>query len=95
VLAGRRFHRYASAIDAFPDGSFDVVLVDGRARPACIRHGARKVRVGGWLILDNAEREYYVRHVQADLADFNRRSFRGAGPVNTASWQTDVFVRRG
>ena len=34
------FYRYASAIDLFPDAHFDLVLVDGRARPSCLKHNA-------------------------------------------------------
>jgi len=52
---GYNFKNYASQIDTFPDEYFDVVLVDGRARPACIMHSAPKVKVNGLLILDNAD----------------------------------------
>ncbi|HRD40521.1 MAG TPA: hypothetical protein PLC65_17965, partial [Bacteroidia bacterium] len=30
------FKNYASSIDTYPTNYFDVVLVDGRARPSCI-----------------------------------------------------------
>lgn len=54
------FKDYASYIDKFPDNYFDIVLVDGRSRPSCIYHSINKVKKGGLLILDNAEREYYL-----------------------------------
>lgn len=53
------FRSYASYIDRFKDEYFDVVLIDGRARPSCIKHAINKVNKNGFLILDNAEREYY------------------------------------
>lgn len=55
------FNDYVSTIDNYADLSFDVVVVDGRSRPSCIKHAAEKVKVGGYLLLDNTEREYYLR----------------------------------
>lgn len=54
------FKNYASYIDKFPDNYFDVVLVDGRSRPSCLYHSLSKVKQGGMLVLDNAERNYYL-----------------------------------
>lgn len=54
------FKNYASYIDNFPDNYFDIVLVDGRSRPSCIFHSLIKVKEGGLLVLDNAERDYYL-----------------------------------
>lgn len=54
------FERYASAIDSF--GQFDLVFVDGRARPSCLKHGYCKLRTGGFLVLDDTDREYYLRY---------------------------------
>jgi hypothetical protein len=54
------FKAYASNIGRFPDTTFDVVLVDGRARPSCMGHAISKVKYGGLLILDNSERKYYL-----------------------------------
>lgn len=58
--ARHQWHRYASSIDRFPDNHFDIVLVDGRARPSCLHHSISKVKRGGLLVLDNAERGYYL-----------------------------------
>jgi hypothetical protein len=56
---GMSFLKYASSIDDFPDEHFDVILIDGRARPSCFKHSEQKLKRGGFLILDNAERPYY------------------------------------
>jgi hypothetical protein len=56
---GMSFINYASSIDEYPDEYFDIILIDGRARPSCFKHSERKLRKGGYLILDNAERPYY------------------------------------
>jgi len=51
--------QYASAIDEFPDGHFDLILVDGLFRDATLERAIPKIAVGGWLILDNAN--WYLR----------------------------------
>jgi hypothetical protein len=56
---GMWFRDYAAAIDTYPEAHFDLVLVDGRSRPSCLKHAAGKVRTGGLLVLDNTERGYY------------------------------------
>ncbi len=55
------FARYVNSIAEHRDRSLDLVLVDGRARPSCCRAAMAKVRVGGYLVLDNAEVPYYLR----------------------------------
>jgi len=49
-------HPYASAARTMADGSLDFALVDGKIRAACMRAILPKIKVGGLLILDNAER---------------------------------------
>lgn len=88
------FRTYASQIDTFPDGTFDIVLVDGRARPSCLLHASPKVRPGGLLVLDNADRPHYLALTAKILAPFETHRFHGAGPFLNCMWRTDVFVRR-
>lgn len=57
---GASFHDYARVIDPFDDNSLDLVMVDGRARNACVWHSLGKVKPGGYLVLDNAERDSYL-----------------------------------
>jgi SAM-dependent methyltransferase len=90
---GCTFRDYVSQIDPFPDGHFDVILIDGRARPACIRHSVDKVRPGGLLVLDNADRPYYTARTQSYLSSFARYEFRGPVPGITLLGQTDIYVR--
>ncbi len=44
---------YVAVIEAFPDECFDLVFVDGKARPWCIRDARVKVKPGGWMVLDD------------------------------------------
>jgi hypothetical protein len=91
---GMTFRRYAGSIDEFPERSFDIVLVDGRARPSCIYHAAPKVKLGGVLVLDNADRAYYLAKAGVALRDFECKEFRGPGPCDSLQWQTNIFIRR-
>lgn len=53
------FREYVKLIDKFPDDYFDVILVDGRARCACLKHAQQKLKPGGLLILDDSARSIY------------------------------------
>lgn len=53
------YERYAKAIHQFPENHFDVVLVDGRARPSCIQESLAHLKPDGLLVVDNMERDYY------------------------------------
>lgn len=53
----RRYPRpYYQHIDALPDMTFDIILVDGRDRVECIRRAVRKLATHGLMVLDNSER---------------------------------------
>ena len=83
------FEDYARAIDRFSDATFDVVLVDGRARQSCLAHGVPKVRPGGILILDDAERERY-QAISSALTGWPRHDFTGLRPIDTELHTTRI-----
>ncbi len=53
------FESYVKSIENFENNYFDIILIDGRSRVSCILHAINKLKKGGILILDNAERERY------------------------------------
>ncbi len=53
------FSEYVTVIEEYPDRSFDIILIDGRSRPACLFHALPKVRPGGVIVFDNVERKRY------------------------------------
>ena len=53
------FSAYFNYIRRFDDAFFDLVVVDGRARVACVINAASKVKPRGVLLLDNTERSEY------------------------------------
>ena len=85
------FEQYVTQIDSFPDQYFDMVVVDGRARPACIVHGASKVKSGGLLVLDNADRDYYLEKTRHLVRHFTKYEFSGVIPGEFFYSQTNIY----
>ncbi len=87
---GTRFESYARAIDAHPEAAFDLVIVDGWARLACIQHALPKIKPGGYLLLDNSEwPEFQSAHDQ--LRGCTGQRFAGLGPFGAQPWETAVW----
>jgi hypothetical protein len=87
------FKEYASAIDSYQNVSFDIVIVDGRSRPSCIKHAADKIKIGGYLLLDNAERGYYLSHdTTKDCLNAFRIVLDTFGPTPGLSWFTKTTI---
>lgn len=94
----RCFEDYVRTIERWPDGHFDLVLVDGRARMACLWAGWAKVRPGGVLMLDNSDYARYATELEAlsraHLSTWSRTDFLGPGPCSkVVGWRTTVWVR--
>jgi hypothetical protein len=67
-LEDMSFEQYARTIDHYPEAYFDLILIDGRARPSCIQQSIPRLKSGGYLVVDNTERAYYLppfKHVFA------------------------------
>jgi hypothetical protein len=86
------FDRYVGAIRDYPDASFDLVVVDGRARVHCGLAAVPKVRPGGMLLLDDSQRAHYAPLVEA-LAGWQRVDRRGLKPKETQISQTTVWTK--
>jgi hypothetical protein len=61
---GRTFRDYVHAIDGEP-GQFDLIVVDGRARTACLEHARTRLAPGGLIVFDNSHRAPYRRAIAA------------------------------
>lgn len=92
-FSNNTFKTYASFIDSYTDNYFDIVLVDGRARPSCAWHSVPKLKKGGLLIIDNSDRDYYF----FAIADTLKKEFelvynnRGLSPYVDFFTQTGVW----
>lgn len=57
--AGLDFAGYVEAIEDVP-GFFDVIVIDGRAREACLLHAVERLSAEGIIVFDNVDRRRYV-----------------------------------
>lgn len=64
---GLDFADYVDAIDDVP-GDFDLVVIDGRAREACLAKALDRLAPGGVIVFDNVDRRRYVDAIDAALA---------------------------
>jgi precorrin-6B methylase 2 len=91
----RNFMNYASSIDVIPDNSLDIILIDGRARKACIAHAIPKIKQGGYLIIDNSDRSYYFEQNEILFDKEKWESIHFVGPVPyTFDFSKTSFFRR-
>ena len=92
---GKSFEAYVKSIDAFPDQHFDIVVVDGRARTSCIAHARNKVKPGGYLMVDNADRKSYFKgnDFLFDEKEWKAFDFVGAVPYQFDFTKT-LIVRK-
>lgn len=66
------FGDYVAAIDDVP-GDFDVVVIDGRAREACLARAVDRLAPGGVIVFDNVDRQRYVAAIDRVLAGAGER----------------------
>lgn len=87
------FEKYVTAINAYPNNFFDVVIVDGRARMACVREAYAKVKHKGILILDNSVRpDYFEAFLFMKKRSRSVQNLFGLIGYETLLMQTTVWV---
>jgi hypothetical protein len=85
---GLDFSAYVAAIDRV-EGPFDLVVVDGRAREACLAAAIRRLNPEGVVVFDNsARRRYRPAICKSGLPE---RRFRGLVPTLPYPDQTSVL----
>jgi hypothetical protein len=81
---GLDFAAYVAAIDDVP-GELDVVVIDGRAREACLERAVDRLAPGGLIVFDNVDRQRYVdaidRALQAPGERLTMTMTRGLTPA--------------
>lgn len=55
---GLDFAAYVAAIDA-TEGDYDVIVIDGRAREACLERAVGRLSADGLIVFDNVDRQRY------------------------------------
>ena len=93
----KSFRDYCRAVNKFQDGSLDVIIVDGRCRTTCLELAIPKVKLGGLLMLDNADYDYYQDDIKrledTVLSTWEMKSFLAPGPCSRIiGWETRVWI---
>lgn len=89
--AGLDFSDYVASIDDVP-GEFDLIVIDGRAREACLAHAGGRLADGGLIVFDNSRRTRYRRAIVA--SGLREERFRGLTPTLPYPDQTSLLSRR-
>lgn len=76
---GLDFSDYVAAIDRSPD-RYDLVVIDGRAREACLARALDHLAPGGLIVFDNVDRERYRDAIAAEGARLEVAWTRGRTP---------------
>ena len=88
---GRTFRAYVDAIDRWP-GRFDLIVVDGRARSACLAKAGGRLAPGGMIVFDNSHRPRYRAAIRA--CGLEERALRGLVPSLPHPDQTTLLTAR-
>jgi predicted O-methyltransferase YrrM len=88
---GLDFTDYVYAIDAY-DGPFDLIVVDGRAREACLKRALPKLADQGLLVFDNVDRSRYRAAIEAE-PDLDVVITRGLTPALPYPNRTALITR--
>lgn len=88
---GSDFYDYVHAIDDYA-GSFDVIVIDGRAREACLEVASSRLATGGVIVFDNSHRKRYQLAIRAGR--LRERRLRGLTPTLPYPDQTSLLFYR-
>lgn len=88
---GLSWKSYAHAADHFPEETFDLILIDGRARPACLKNSLSKLKKGGMLVFDNSERESYQESMDSLMNDWKFEKYQGVQICDPFFSETRIY----
>jgi hypothetical protein len=83
------FADYVNSIDAV-DGAFALIVIDGRAREACLRAAIPRLDPDGLIVFDNTRRRRYRDAIAA--AGVHERVLRGLTPTLPYADQTSLIT---
>ena len=86
------FTDYVDTIDDFGPEEFDVIVVDGRAREACLSRAREHVRADGIIVLDNSDRTRYGPALDLIARGRTMHRHHGFGPASPVRWETTIVT---
>jgi predicted O-methyltransferase YrrM len=88
--AGLDFADYVDSIDAV-EGEFDLIVVDGRVREACLVKAVERLKEDGLIVFDNSRRKRYQAAIQA--SGLREERLKGLTPTLPYPEQTSLLLR--
>lgn len=85
------FDAYVGAITAEP-GVFDLIVIDGRSRVACLEAAVGKLAAGGMILFDNSDRAEYRAGLEG--CGLTVRRLRGLAPALPFPSETAVLTAK-
>lgn len=74
--------------------AYDLIIVDGRERSACVKAGLQALTPGGVLLLDDSDREEYQGgFAEAKKAGFRALTISGIKPFSFTREESTLFYR--
>ena len=89
---GFRHLNFADYVDgiAREEGLFDLIVIDGRAREACLGKALTKLADGGLIVIDNTNRRRYRRALRLLPVSMGKQVTRGLTPI--VPWPTETTL---
>jgi hypothetical protein len=87
------FSDYVEAID-HEDSLYDLIVIDGRAREACLQSAIDKLSKDGMILFDNVDRARYRQAISKFESEFKTTWTRGLTPGLPYPTRTAVISRR-
>lgn len=88
---GLDFDAYVHAIDD-TEGTFDLIVIDGRAREACLTAAIPHLAEDGLIVFDNSHRKRYVEAIQA--SGLNEDALGGLTPTLPYPDKTSLLTKK-
>lgn len=92
-VEGLDFEKYAHAADQLPNQSVDLLIIDGRVRPQCLIQAKSKLKPGGILLFDNADRDSYQAVIQSELNGWKMEKYSGVTVYDAFFNETRIYFK--
>lgn len=84
------FDDYVATIDQV-EGTFNLIIIDGRARVACLEKSIGRLAPNGMILFDNSNRTEYRAAIES--SGLHERIVRGLAPALPIPSQTSLLIR--
>ena len=86
------FTEYVLQITKSSTNAFDLIVIDGRARMACLKIAMEHLTPGGLILLDNSNRKRYNDSIEA--VSLEKLVHKGSTPGSPIPTEAIIFINR-